>query len=163
MTRKTEKGRLQYRTGHKTVKDGKEYVVLPQYDYVTVEKSHVSRYKNCLYTLMGISGCPRNLIDYLVDTMSDGNVVGNNTMTRNGFADACKKAAIPIYSDNTVKQAFQDLVKVGFLLPLHRGFYAVNPQYFFAGEEADRLKMIKVTLEFAAGTTTAFQILKKEK
>lgn len=159
-------------TPHKVpyVKNIKEFtdkkgntIVLPEFDYVTATKSHTKRYRNCLYILMGIDGCPRKLIDYLVDNMSENNIVGNNSMTRGGFIDACVKAGIPTYTQNTVKEAFKELTNVGFLLALQRGFYAVNPLYFFCGEENDRVKMIKLTLEFAAGTTTAMTINKTKK
>lgn len=138
-------------------------IVIPDFDYVTATKSYTRRYRNCLYMLMGIDGCPRKLIDYLVDNMSENNIVGNNSMTRNGFVDACKKAKISEYSQSTVKEAFKDLSRVGFLIPLQRGFYAVNPLYFFGGEENERVKMIKLTLEFAAGTATALTITKHKK
>lgn len=143
-----------------TDKKGNTYV-LPELDYITATKSHTRRYRNCLYLLMGIEGCPRKLIDYLIDNMSENNIVGNNSMTRAGFVSACEKAKIAVYTHNTIKQGFKELVLVGFLIPLQRGFYAVNPIYFFGGEEKDRVKMIKLTLEFAAGTTTALTINKK--
>lgn len=163
-TKNNENAKISYVKSKKTITNkAGEKTIIPNFDYVTATKSHVKRYRNCLYALMGISGCPRNLLDYLVENMSENNIVGNNTMTRNGFISACKKAEIPVYSENTIKEAFKELVRVNFLLPLNRGFYAVNPFYFFSGEENDRVKMIKVTLEFAAGTNTAFSITKNVK
>lgn len=164
MSEKESPHRVGYKKSLKEIIDKKgEKITIPNFDYVTVTKSHIKRYRNCLITLMGISGCPRNLLDYLVDNMSENNIVGNNSMTRNGFMDSCIKAGITVYSDNTIKEGFKELSKLGLLLPLQRGFYAVNPQYFFSGEENDRVKMIKLTLEFAAGTTTALTITKTKK
>jgi hypothetical protein len=144
----------------KTVKnenDGTD-IKLPEFDYVTATKSHIKRYRNCLALIMGITGCPRNLLDYLVENMSENNVVGNNSMTRNGFISYCKKNKLQVYSDNTVKEGFKELSAVNLLVPIQRGFYVVNPQYFFSGEEQDRVKMIKLTLEFRSGTATSVQI-----
>lgn len=156
--------RVQFKIGNRvhTNKKG-ETIVLPEYDFVTATRSHTKRYRNCLYVLMGIDGCPRKLIDYLVDNMSDNNTVGNNSMTRSGFIAACEKASIPVYTQNTVKEAFKQLATAGFLIPLQRGFYRVNPLYFFAGEENDRVKMIKMTLEFSAGANTTISIQNSKK
>lgn len=163
MTNKDDTAKVQYVSAKKNVISGGKGIVLPKFDYVVVQKSHINRYRNCLFVLMGISGCPRNLIDYLIEHMSDNNIVGNNSMTRGGFLAACNKAGVPEYSDSTIKDAFKQLVVVNFLIPLQKGFYAVNPQYFFSGAENDRNKMIKLTLEFSAGTTTALTILKRDK
>lgn len=164
MSEKETPHRIRYNSSIKKVTNKKgEDLYIPATDYITVTRSHTKRYRNCLYLLMGIDGCPRKLIDYLVDNMSDNNTVGNNSMTRMGFINACKKSGIEPYSQSTVKEAFGVLTDVEFLLPRQRGFYTVNPKFFFDGDEAERVKMIRLTLEFAAGTATGMTITKKGK
>jgi len=135
----------------------KEY----EYDYFTASASSVKRYKSALMLLMGISGCELHLIEWLSDNMTDGGYVGNNEITRRSFIsfhEKHKKEGNKPYSDHAVQKAFQKLNSEGLLIPIVRGTYMVNPDYYFGKTDEDRIKSIKMLMEFRSGIETKISV-----
>jgi hypothetical protein len=101
-----------------------------------------------MYLILDLTGCARNLIDYLADTMDPQNVVSSNKLTRArfiSFVNHISRGKIR-YTDGTVRQAFVQLKNKGRLLDAGRGAFVVNPIFFTKSKANSRLGMIKVTL-----------------
>lgn len=110
---------------------------------------------------MGIDGCERNLLDWLVDNMTDGNYVTNSEITRHSFMNfykKWKKADKKEYAENTVKIAFQRLSAAGLLVQVTRGTYMVSPDYFFSSTDEARIRSIKMVMEFKSGLDTEVNV-----
>lgn len=136
--------------------DGEPYVEY-EHDYVSVNLNHVKRYNSALMVLMGISGCELHLIEWLSANMTESGYVHNNEVTRSGFIsfhNRHKRKDNKPYSDHSVIKAFKNLQKSGLLIPEVRGVYSVNPDYYFKGDESDRIKSIRLVMEFQAGIAT---------
>lgn len=118
------------------------------------EKKFIKLYQNCLADLMQISGCSRHLLDWLIEIMGEINIVNNNQHTRDNFRIYFKTKSGKEYGDDAVIKAYQLLEKKKFLIKYKRGLFVVNPEYFFNGDEGDRKKLIRLTLEFKAGVKT---------
>lgn len=156
--KKKEELKIRYRSGisHKGTIKGEPYIE-PTYDFVNASTSCIKRYNNALMLLAGIDGCEKSLMDWLADNMTEGNYVNNNELTRNAFISFHKKhgkGKTKSYSDKTVSIAFQRLNAADFLISVTRGVYMVNPLYYYAGDDASRVKAIKMVMEFKSGFTT---------
>lgn len=127
-----------------------------EYDWHKSSISHVKRFHSCLLILIGVEGCERNLIDWLVDNMTTGNYVTNSKVTRKSFINFYKKCnpTKKPYAENTVRTAFHKLSSLELLIPVTRGTFLVNPEYFFAGTDEARFSTIKMVMEFKSGIST---------
>lgn len=153
---------IKYRSGvmHKGDIDGVPYEEY-EYDYISASISSVKRFKSALMLLMGVSGCGLHLIEYLSDIMTDGNYVHNNELTRLSFIkfhSKFKKTGNKDYSDHAVKKAFQQLALDGLLIPVVRGTYMVNPTYYFGKSDEDRVRSIKMMMEFKSDVDTKINV-----
>lgn len=167
--KKTEILKVKYtKKIHKKPLDGGKVFLDPEYDYVTASTSHVKRFNNALMALMGIDGCERNLMDWISDNMSEGNYITNNAITRNAFKvfySKFKKKDKKDYTENTIRIAFQRLANSGLLVPIpkSRGTYLVNPNHYFKKDESDRIKAIRMMMEFRLGEETKITVETNEK
>lgn len=136
----------------------------PAYKEELLTMSCVRRYYNCMYLLVGLSPSARNLMDYLTEEMNKDNIVYNNTLTRTNFINFIKgitsrPGMTPlIYKDQTVKEAFAQLSKVGLIKTLSRGIFKVDPRFFFKREEKERVADVMVELKFNS-TSSNFRII----
>lgn len=124
-----------------------EGIKIPKYNTRQYVTSHTKRYHNCLYLLAGITGCARNLIDYLAQVMDKNNMIYSNSTARKSFINEMKRGSVE-YKDDTVKKAFKELKDKNFLLPDAIGSYQVNPKYFMKNNDDKRAELIKVILDF---------------
>lgn len=128
-----------------------EGIILPDYKSIKVSNSYVKRYRDALFKIIKLQGCPRNLVDWLVDQMDEKtNHIYNTQYTRSDFLRYVAKytKGQVKYSDGTVKNAFVELEKRSLLIKVNKGVYQVNPEYFFIGSEDERIDAIKLTMEF---------------
>ena len=148
----------------------------PRFASKEVECTATKRYHNALLLLFALPDCSRNLMDYLMEKMTDENIIHSNQYTRDSFngsiyaawlsyfKDDCKKensvnynadptvlASNKKYSDITIRKAFGLLNEKELILRKTRGVYMVNPEYFFKKSEAVRLEKVKLYLEFKSG------------
>ena len=82
--------------------------------------------------------------------MDGNNVVLSNAKVREDFILLIERATEGdvTYTHNTVKKAFQTLVKKNLIIPREqRGSYTVNPEYFFKKDDRERIQQIKLILE----------------
>lgn len=147
--------------------DGINY---PRFATEVIESSATKRYHNVVLLLFSLPECARNLMDYLMEKMTDDNVVHSNQFTRDSFnrsiydawlshykeecdhyTTAVDMAMSKMYSDVTIRKAFGTLKEKGLILPETRGVYIVNPKYFFKKSEQNRVKKVKMYLEFENG------------
>lgn len=154
--------KIKYRSGimHKGTINGEPYTEY-QYDYVTANLSSVKRFNNAVMLLMGITGCEHHLIEWLSDTMPATGYVSNNEVTRRAFIafhSRYKKQQNKPYSEHAVIKAFGRLNDDGFLIPVTRGIFMINPMLYFAKNDEDRIKSIKWMMEFKAGIETKMTI-----
>jgi hypothetical protein len=134
-------------------------IFVPVEEYTTVTNEHVKRYQHTIYLLMELTGCPRNLIDYLADIMHPvSNIIYTGKRERQNFIDFLRRGNIE-YSDSSVKTAIKKLQDKELLICKGRGCYQVNPKYFWRGKNNDaRLKQIEVNLSFKLGEKTKIDV-----
>ena len=154
MAKEVNEIRLKYRCGVKSNKNSeiKEY----EYDYITVSTSATKRYNNAVCLLMGINGCAHHLIEWLSDNMSNGGYVNNNVITRRAFISFYGKwkKSNKSYGEDSVNKAFKKLSDEGFLIPINKGTYQINPMMYFSADDEARIKSIKYMMEFKSGVET---------
>lgn len=149
-----------------TVEDGITHL---RFDSKRIELSATKRYHNVLLLLFALPECARNLMDYLMDNMTEENIVHSNQFTRDAFnrhvykawlehykteiavAEAELLAEKKMYSDVTIRKAFGALKDKGLIFSETRGVFLVNPEYFFKKSEQSRVNKIKMYLEFENG------------
>ena len=122
----------------------------PIHGYTKVGTLFTKHYHNAIYLLAGLNASSRDLLEFLIQRMDTNNVVLSNAKIREDFIFIINKATDGevTYTHNTVKKAFQILVKKNLLVTRkQRGSYIVNPEYFFKRDEKDRIKQIKLILE----------------
>lgn len=140
--------------------DGVPYLEY-EYDYIKANTNCTKRYHNALCLLMGINGCPHHLIDWLSDNMTKGGYVSNNEITRKafiGFHKTYKKDGNKEYSEHAVIKAFKRLSDDGFLIPINKGTYQINPMFYFSSTENERIRSIKYMMEFKSGVETKVSV-----
>lgn len=148
----------------------------PRFASKKVSITATKRYHSTLMLMFALPECARNLMDYLMEKMTDENIVHSNQFTRDSFnnniyaawleyfkadcqkegsvnfkIDPTKLAAKKKYSDVTIRKAFGTLRGKGLILSQTRGVFMVNPEYFFKKSEASRLDKVKMYLEFENG------------
>lgn len=134
---------------HRIVEEA-DGIKIPEYRYRQIVMNFTKRYHNCLYQLAGLNSSCRDLLDYLCERMDENNMVHSNKAIREDFVDFISTitSGSVVYSDVTVKKAFATLSYKSLLLPRTRGSYQVNPEFFFRREEEERLRQIRLVLEF---------------
>lgn len=153
----TNEIRIKYKTGVETKGDVKNYT----FDYISATKKHTKRFNSAIMTLMGITGCERDLMDWIADNMTEGNYISNNPITRQAFIDfhkKYKKEKGKEYSMDTVRIAFQGLSASGMLIPQTRGLFIVNPFQYFKGDEESRIKLIRMIMDFKPDQDTKITV-----
>jgi hypothetical protein len=53
-----------------------------------------------------------------------------------------------VYTHNTVKKAYRTLSEKRLLIPLTRGVFMVNPEFFFKKGDKERIEAIELILNF---------------
>jgi len=152
--------RYKKKLAHKGDIDGKPYKEF-EYDFIKASLSCTKRYNTALCLLMGINGCPHHLIDWISDNVTNGGYVSNNDITRKAFIafhKRYKKAGNKEYSEHAVIKAFKQLSDEGFLIPLTKGTYQINPLMYFSNSESERIKSIKYMMEFKSGIETKMTV-----
>ena len=130
---------------------------IPKYKYKDISQDFVRVYYSTFAVLAGLNPCSRDLMDYLLETMNDDNIVMSNEYSRNNFLDELKQNTVQPdgsfveYSDSNIKKAYQTLTERRCLFKIKRGVYKVNPEYYFKKSEIKRLESIKLLLEFECG------------
>lgn len=123
---------------------------LPVHGHARVSTLFTKHYHNAIYLLAGLNASSRDLLEFLIQRMDKDNIVLSNTKVREDFIeliDTVTSSEVQ-YTHNTVKKAFQTLVRKELLLPREvRGSYMINPEYFFRKEEKERIQQIKIILE----------------
>lgn len=155
------------------VQDGFRY---PRFATKEIDNTATKRYHSALMLLFALPDCSRNLMDYLMQGMTDENIVHSNQYTRDMFnasiynawlayfkEDCSKESSVNFgsnpqdlaikkkYSDITIRKAFGTLKEKRLILSQTRGVFMVNPEYFFKKSEASRLDKVKMYLEFSNG------------
>lgn len=144
--------------------EGAMAIVLSDFAYKSVVKSHTKRYHNCLYLLAGLSACCRDLMDFITEEMDSENRVTTNELFRVKFAQFIKNFSEDKinYSDSSIKRALGILTKKKLIRQVKRGYSVVNPQYFWKNDDKNRAEIIKVELEFQNGYDAKLSILREK-
>lgn len=115
---------------------------------VYVVSSSVKRYENNLFLLAKLSKGDRLLLDFLTECMNTDNIVENKPDIRKDFNDILKKIGVKEYSDSTIHKSFSRLCELELIIKLeNRGYYQINPLFFFKGTDEQREKAIRKNLE----------------
>lgn len=154
--KETNEIKIKYRS---KVKDKKADVKEYDYEVFKAETLHTKRFNAAVCLVMGINGCAHHLIDYLSNNAGESGYVNNNPITRQAFIDFHKRHkgnSNKPYSMSAVEKAFIQLSSKDFLIPIIKGVFKVNPVLYFNGESDERVKKIKMMLEFTKGVDTKF-------
>lgn len=141
-----------------------------------VEMNATKAYHNTLMLMYRIPDNAKNLMHFLIEKMTDDNLVHSNSYTRDSFNNSIFNSWFGFYKneskdkdseffgmnprtlanekkyrDSTINTAFSILKKNGLLISVTRGVYIVNPEYFFKSTESKRIKKIKMTMELENG------------
>lgn len=153
MSKETEIIKVKYRSSIK--KDGDIKVAV--YDWVSAEIKCTRRYNAAMCLMMGVTGCPAHLMEWISGNMTDGGFVHNNVITRQAFISfylrhrgKLKKS----YGEDAVNKAFKQLCDVGFLISISKGTYKVDPLLYYADDDTNRVASIKYIMEFKSGVET---------
>ncbi|MDI1324849.1 MAG: replication/maintenance protein RepL [Algoriphagus sp.] len=138
---KRSKRRLDFVADWRTEGD----ITMPVVKSKMVVTNYTKRYQNNLYLLAELPACARTLLDYLSEAMDESNVVTSNSLSRKDFIDFVNYVTHGkvIYADSTVKMSLSQLIKNKLLVQVSRGSMMVNPEYFFKGQEEDRMRLLK--------------------
>ncbi len=126
-----------------------EGVVLPKMKSKMVVSNYTKRFSNNLYLLVELRPSARTLLDFMTENMTGENVVYTNSTARDefiSFISFVTKGSVN-YSDNTVKKSLVQLTKLGLLIQMKRGSMMINPEYFYKGNEEDRMRSIRELYE----------------
>lgn len=142
---KQSKRRLDYTSGYK--QEGGVTFPVPASKMVVC--NYVKRYSNNMFLLAKLSPCARLLLDFLSENMSQDNVVHTNAVGRNEFITFVSYVTHGEvkFSDSTVKNSISQLRSHKLLFSASRGTMVVNPEYFFKGNEEERMRLVKVMYE----------------
>lgn len=139
-------------TNHQTfINKGKvdfDGLVLLEKIQFSVVHNHTKRYYNCLFTLLGLEGCQRDLLDFLCEEMDSDNVVHSNTTTKKKFIKMVSSATKgeKVYADSTIRKAFNVLKDKHVLMAVNHGSYRVNPHHFFRSD--NKKKRLDLIIQF---------------
>lgn len=120
---------------------------------VEINLDFVRRYRGFFYRIIDLTGCCRDLIEFLIEEMDGDNMVANSKSKRQKFIDATSptryKHGKKSYKDSSVNQAFSELHKMGLLFSDSKGEYQVNPAFFWKStSEKIREERLKMSLTF---------------
>jgi Firmicute plasmid replication protein (RepL) len=135
-------------------------VYIPVYEEKAVVITSTKRFHNCIYLLAGLPGCARDLMDYLAEIMDEKNIVRNDSTMREAFINFMKEITNNqvSYKDSTVNTNFNLLAERKLLIRKGKGVYMVNPEYFYKGDDKNRINSIKLLLEFKPDENTNLKI-----
>lgn len=129
-----------------------EGMVLPEYGRKRVDTLFIKQYVGALESLFQLSPRASRLLDFLLTKMDSFNIVQTTKHTRDSFNALMEKAGLQPYSQSNIMKGIKELAEKKFLIKQDRGVYLVNPEFYDAGTEGQRLKKVQVLLEFQAGT-----------
>ena len=145
-----------------------ESIVLPVYDTQQITRSHTRRYHNSLWVLAGLTGCARDLMDYLTEEMDEDNIVCTDKYLREAFKVFIWNNTYTAttegidYGTEAIKKALAELTRRNLLIRQRRGYSRVNPLYFWRNDDTRRTWVIKQWLEEQAGVPEKLAAIKKQ-
>lgn len=145
----------------KRVKYTKEYnmsdgIKLPEYGRKDVNTDFIKSYIGAMGLLFELSGCSRNLLDFLSYKMErDTNIIRIDSYTKDEFNGLFEDGG---YSDSAINKAIAELSGKRFIIKERRGVYMVNPEFIDRGGGDKRLEKIQVALEFESGVRTKISV-----
>jgi len=110
-----------------------------------VDMKYLKIHSNHFHLMVGLSKCALSLLFYIVDVMDENDhQVINHPATRSDFINYALKHLSIKYEDLTVRRAFNELDKVGYLIKRDNDRRLVlNPLYISKGSEESREKLIR--------------------
>lgn len=136
------------------IKHGEDYTegVMADFEYPL---TGVKRYYHTLFRLFDLRGCDRAFLDWLTEVMGSDNSVYVNDDEIHRFIVLIAKSGI-VYKSSTVRQAFKRLRSKNLILKTKKasGLFHVNPVFFSKCTEKERLKNIRMLMEFSHSDTS---------
>lgn len=156
MERKVKK--VEYIDGHHL--EGETLV--PTIKGVEVMMTGTKRFHNCLYLILGLSKLQRVLMDWISEEMDERNIIRNDAYVRSVFIKFIEDLVIDgekkTYKDDSVNNAFHALKEAKLLIPISKGVYQVNPNYYWSGNDKSRIEEIMMNIRFSS-TSSNFKVL----
>lgn len=118
---------------------------------IPVTMSCTKRYHATMYALLGLSGCARDLLDYLTERMDAHNIVSTDGYAVQDFVRfvAGQTSQTVRYSESAVRKSLKRLKEKGVLIPERRGRSRVNPLFMSnQTSETKRIREIQACLSF---------------
>ena len=121
-----------------------EGILVPNYRSKNYTTEGYKVYKNINYLLAKVDKCANLFFNYLCENMDDSNNIVHTSILRKQFILFAKSNFSIDYKDDTVKKAFNKLVKVGLIINYDkRSDFTVNPRHVFKGSEKSRKEIIQ--------------------
>jgi hypothetical protein len=139
--------------------------IFPVYEERKVYDTYIKRYRMYFYRIVGITNTTaRDLMEFVVEFYGYIGSVTNNQSLRDGFNNELAKAKMPPKSYSAINHSFKILVKADLLIQIGRT-YKINPEYFFTGQEHERIERIRIELElkYNSKVNRHYESLKIEK
>lgn len=139
---------INYIDGHR-LEDG---ILVPQNKSKDIMLTNTKRFHNCIYLILGVGRLERVLMDWISEEMDTNNYIRNDVYTRSNFIEFIRDVKMEgkktEYEDTSVNSAFHNLKSVGLLIPVRKGLYQVNPEYYWRGTDKDREEQIMLNIKF---------------
>ncbi len=128
-------------------------IILPNDDYASymLETSVIKIHPHKFHLLISLSKCALSLLFYLVEVMdTDDHQIINHPATRSDFIKHASRHLSTKYEDLTVRRAFAELLKAGYLIKRDNDRrLVINPLLIFKGDDENREKLISSLIKEA--------------
>ena len=137
--------KINYASGYYTNSAGGTEIIFKNKQIVT---SSTKRYYNNLHKTASLPLYARNLLDFIIQEMSDNNDIENSFLFRQDFLTMLHGTCGKTYMEETITKGFQLLKQQDLIVSFdsRRAVYIVNPLYFFRGTEYNRKKLLQKML-----------------
>jgi hypothetical protein len=149
--------KLKVRAGYKE----EDEILIPVYKSIPIEEEFIKFYPIMKRAITLIGKVELLLMLFLCERLDEKGLVSSNSIMRDRFVEEVKQLSKGdiIYNDQTIKQAFTNLKKLGMLVAYEgkRGFYYFNTAFLHIGEKSERRTILKAIEEQENGTTEEIQ------
>lgn len=129
-------------------------IFIPKYVSKTYTTDGYKLYENISYKIAKLDRTAILLFHFICEEMDQSNnIVHTRALRKNFISHANKNMSIQV-KDETVKKAFNKLVKVGLVINYDiRSDFTVNPRHVFKGAEKQRQSLLNTLLHSMKGQT----------
>lgn len=122
--------------------EGEEPILLTQYESFKPAKNYIQLYEDAYLQLMKVDACALRLVLFMLTRMDSDNMIDFVRQHKLEFIRQYEKQTGDTYTAATIDNALVSLKKAGLLRGVGRGYFMMNPVYFF--RDASKTKRIEL-------------------